>query len=102
MRGEEGFEGLSGNRVNYQLTFTRKAQQDIAFHKKSGNRILLNKLLALLEELSEHPFAGRGKPEPLKYELTGLWSRRINREHRIVYEVLGGVVVVHSAAGHYY
>ena len=39
----------------------------------------------MLEDMTEHPYMGIGKPEPLKYELSGCWSRRINREHRIIY-----------------
>jgi toxin YoeB len=42
-----------------------------------------------------------GKPEPLNYELTGSWSRRITKEHRLVYEVLSGKIIIHSLRGHY-
>ena len=66
----------------YNLNFTGKAKEDIAAHKKAGNKAVLNKLLALLEELTEHPFTGTGKPEPLKHALSGLWSRRITSEHK--------------------
>ena len=62
---------------------------------------MINKLFILLTELTEHPFTGTGKPEQLKYNLTGLWSRRINREHRLVYEVATDSVLAHSAKGHY-
>ena len=57
--------------MGYHLDFTDKVKDDIAFHKKSGNKAVLNKLFALLEELAEHPFEGTGKPEQLKYNLTG-------------------------------
>jgi toxin YoeB len=73
--------------MSYPLDFTEKALEDIESHRKSGNKPLLNKLLILLEELTEHPYTGTGKPEPLKFNLAGLWSRRINRKHRLVYEV---------------
>jgi len=53
---------------------------------------LLVKLNSLIKEISRTPFKGIGKPEPLKGDLSGLWSRRINREHRIVYRVQGGGV----------
>jgi len=85
----------------YHLDFSKQAQIDIEFHKKSGNKTTLKKLLVLLTELTEHPFTGNGKPEQLKYNLSGLWSRRINREHRLVYEVGADSVFVHSAKGHY-
>ena len=85
----------------YHLEFSKQADNDITFHKKSGNKAVLKKLLVLLEELTEHPFTGSGKPEQLKYELTGFWSRRINREHRLVYKVVEGRILIHSAKGHY-
>jgi len=88
--------------MSYHLDFTPKAQEDITAHKKSGNKAVLNKLLTLFEELAEHPFSGTGKPELLKHSLSGLWSRRINQEHRLVYEVSDTVVVILSAKGHYY
>jgi toxin YoeB len=87
--------------MGYHLDFTDKAKEDIAIHKKAGNKPFLNKLLVLLEELTEHPFSGIGKPEPLKHDLSGMWLRRINREHRLIYEVEDSTVFVHSAKDHY-
>jgi toxin YoeB len=87
--------------MGYHLNFTDKAKEDIEAHKKAGNKAVLNKLLKLLEELSEHPFTGTGKPEVLKHSLSGCWSRRINQEHRLVYEVSDDTVIVLSAKGHY-
>ena len=85
----------------YQLDFTDQAKEDIAAHRKAGNKAVLNKLLKLLNELAEHPFTGTGKPEALKHELAGCWSRRINQEHRLVYQVTDDVVYVLSTKGHY-
>jgi len=87
--------------MEYSLDFTDKAKEDIAFHKKAGNKAILKKLLIFLEELTEHPFTGTGKPEPLKHDLAGMWSRRITREHRLVYEVEEDTVFIHSAKDHY-
>ena len=87
--------------MTYRLDLTKKAQEDIAYHRKSGNKSILIKIAVILEELTEHPFTGSGKPEPLKHNLSGMWSRRINREHRIVYEVLESTIVIHHAKGHY-
>ena len=58
----------------------------------------------IFNELKENPFIGEGQPEALKYELAGLWSRRINREHRIIYKVEEEIVTVYiiSALGHAY
>lgn len=86
---------------SYILRFSEQAKEDIRNHKKSGNKAVVNKITLLLEELTEHPFVGTGKPELLKYELAGLWSRRINQEHRLVYQVFDDVVVILSAKGHY-
>jgi len=87
--------------MSYYLNFSQQAQKDITFYKKTGNKVVLKKLLLLLSEISEHPYSGTRKPEALKYNLTGLWSRRINLEHRLIYEVLDDQILVHSAKGHY-
>jgi toxin YoeB len=85
----------------YILEFTDKAKVHIEEYKTAGNKVVLKKIKALLEELIEHPFTGTAKPEPLKYELAGLWSRRINKEHRLVYEVTDTTVFIITAKGHY-
>lgn len=54
-----------------------------------------------MNELANHPFTGDGKLEQLKHQLAGQWSRRINREHRLIYEVFEINVVIYSAKGHY-
>lgn len=88
--------------MSYQLEFSEQAVTDIDFHKKSGNKSLLKKLLQLLEELTEHPSSGTGKPEKLKHELSSYWSRRINHEHRLIYKILENETVrIYSAKGHY-
>jgi toxin YoeB len=87
--------------MSYVLQFSQKTNEDLLFHKKSGNKAILKKIITFLEEIAEHPFTGTGKPEPLKHDLSGKWSRRINQEHRLVYEVLESIVKVHSAKGHY-
>lgn len=86
---------------NYALRISEQAKEDIKQHKLSGNKAAVTKIGLLLEELSQHPFTGTGKPEPLKHALAGCWSRRINREHRLVYEVAENLVFVLSAKGHY-
>lgn len=87
--------------MGYQLDFSDQAKKDIDFHKKSGNKVTLKKLFVLLNELTEHPFEGTGKPEPLKHNLTGYWSRRINLEHRLIYKVVEDTILIYSAKGHY-
>lgn len=87
--------------MSFYLDFSDQAKSDIDAHKKSGNKIVLKKIFVLLEELTQHPFEGTGKPELLKYNLAGSWSRRINQEHRLVYEVFNDIVFILSAKGHY-
>ena len=84
-----------------EIRYSLKAQNDIDFWKRSGNMKVMNKITLLLESIENTPSEGIGKPEQLKHELTGLWSRRINSEHRIVYEVKNLCILVHSLRGHY-
>ena len=58
-------------------------------HWQAADAKVLARLNALLEECQRHPFRGTGKPEPLGGNLSGWWSRRIDREHRLVYRVMG-------------
>lgn len=62
---------------------------------------LAKRLLRLIEETQRDPFGGIGKPEPLKNELSGWWSRRIDGEHRLVYKVEREVLIIAQARGHY-
>ncbi len=62
----------------------------------------MNKITALLKDMAEHPYTGIGKPEPLKYELAGYWSRRINSEHRIVYSVREDKLIIYVLSMRYH
>ncbi len=59
------------------------------------------KVKKLISEITRDPFKGTGKPEPLKHQFKGYWSRRINQEHRIVYKVEVGAITIVSLSGHY-
>lgn len=83
------------------LDFSDQAIEDVAYHKKSGNKAILKKLFILLDEIADHPFTGTGKPEALKHNLSGKWSRRINQEHRLIYEVFNNYIIIHSLKDHY-
>ncbi len=89
--------------MSYALEFSENALVDIEKHKKSGDKAVLKKIEQLLNELMEHPTTGTGQPEVLKYNLAGLFSRRINKKHRIVYSIKEKLITVHvlSAWGHY-
>ena len=66
-----------------------------------ADKKLFQRLVRLLEEVCRTPFEGIGKPERLKHGLAGLWSRRLNDEHRLIYQVLDGVIIVMSCRDHY-
>ena len=84
-----------------EIAYTQKAKEDIAFWKISGNKKVMSKISDLLVSIEASPFQGIGKPEALKHQLAGYWSRRINLEHRLVYKVENSKIVAHSLYGHY-
>lgn len=86
----------------YRVILSAQAKKEYQYFIRSGNKVAVNKILSLLEDIAEHPYIGIGKPEPLKYELAGYWSRRINSEHRIVYSVDEEVVRVYVLSIRYY
>lgn len=82
------------------ITFTDQGWDDYT-HWADNDRRLVKRINALIKDCLRDPYSGIGKPEPLKYALSGLWSRRITDEHRLVYEVLDGALVIHQARYHY-
>ena len=88
-----------------QVILSDKADKDLAFWKKSGNKVILNKIGLLIKAIKENPYEGIGKPEQLKHQLSGIWSRRINLEHRIVYKITKNTTLeilnIISLKGHY-
>ena len=72
-----------------------QALEDRDYWKRTGNVRIMKRITALLQDILLHPFTGIGKPEPLKGELHGLWSRRITDEHRMVYSVSSGKIYVY-------
>lgn len=89
--------------MSYTLEFTKTALSDIEKHKKSGTKSILKKISQLLNELMEHPRTGTGQPKMLKHDLHFLYSRRVNKKHRLVYKIKDEsvIVVVLSAHSHY-
>lgn len=69
-----------------KLSFWEKAWEQYLFWQEA-DKSTFRKLNGLIKECQRHPFEGTGKPEPLKGDLAGFWSRRIDREHRLVYSV---------------
>ena len=70
-------------------------------HWQNHDKKVLRQINKLVKDISRSPFEGLGKPEPLRENLRGLWSRRINKEHRLVYLVRENTVLIFSCRGHY-
>lgn len=88
-----------------KVILSKKAEDDFAYWTKTGNKIILKKIGYLIEAIQENPYTGIGKPEALKHELSGKWSRRIDKEHRLVYEIIDEntieILSIISLKGHY-
>lgn len=82
------------------ITFTPEAWDDYLYWHKT-DKLLFKKINELVIEIQRTPFNGRGKPEPLKHDLKGFWSRRINQEHRLIYRINDMTVEIISVRFHY-
>lgn len=83
-----------------RLLFEDQGWEDYTSWLKSDRKMLV-RINRLIEDASRDPFAGIGKPEPLKYHLAGAWSRRIDDEHRLVYLVTDEEIIILAARYHY-
>ena len=82
------------------IEFTASAYRDYLYWKKHDLK-RIQRIEKLCRDILAHPFKGIGKPEALKFGFQGCWSRRIDREHRLVYQVKGGKVIIVSRRYHY-
>lgn len=85
---------------NFAVAFTDHAWEDYLYWQKQDPKIL-EEINSLLDECQRDPFRGTGKPEPLKYDLSGYWSRRITKEHRLVYLPADNGIYVLACRFHY-
>ena len=83
-----------------KIKISERAEGDIR-HWNSVDPVMTSRIIRLLKNIQTEPFSGMGKPEPLKHNLSGSWSRRINREHRLVYRIEGDTIHVVSCRYHY-
>lgn len=83
-----------------RLVFSEQAWEDYLYWQKTDKK-LVQRINALVKEITRTPHEGTGKPEPLRHALSGYWSRRINDEHRIVYKVVGGDLFIAQLRYHY-
>ena len=89
-----------------EIIFSPQAKEDLKYWKATGNKAIKQKIEKLLIALEQDPYRGIGKPEQLKHNLAGTWSRRITKEHRMVYEInhKNQIIILDilSLKGHYY
>ena len=95
--GESSDLSAKTNRV---AIFEPEFREDLRFWIESDSKIAI-RILTLVENVMGSPFSGLGKPEPLRYELAGAWSRRITKEHRLVYRVYSDRIAFLAARYHY-
>jgi toxin YoeB len=84
-----------------EIEFTIQAKEDLTYWKRTNNISVLKKIRMLLENILKTPYSGIGKPEALKHELSGKWSRRITKSDRLIYQIVGNKLFVFSLKGHY-
>jgi toxin YoeB len=83
-----------------EIVFIEKAWLEYQYWLDNDRR-MIRKINALLKDIMRHPHTGPGKPEMLKHDLAGLWSRRLDHEHRLVYRVKDELLKVYSCRFHY-
>ena len=83
-----------------KISWHKNAWEDYLYWQQTDTK-MLKKINELIKDILRHPYIGKGKPEPLKYELEGYWSRRINKEHRLVYKVEGDTLIIIQCRYHY-
>jgi len=82
------------------LTFSPQAWEDYAFWQKADQK-MVSRINQLLKDIMRSPHSGIGKPEPLKHAFRGYWSRRIDSEHRLVYRIVEGGILIAQLRFHY-
>lgn len=83
-----------------KFLFVEESWEDYLFWQKTDKKIL-KRINELLKDISHNPFSGLGKPEPLKHKYRGCWSRRIDSEHRLIYQVFDDEIRILKCRFHY-
>jgi toxin YoeB len=84
-----------------EVIFSPNALEDLNYWKQKRNTKIIERIKQLTEAIQIDPFQGIGKPEPLKHKYSGMWSRRINREHRLIYKIEADFVTILTLKEHY-
>lgn len=82
------------------LSWAEKAWQDYLYWQQT-NKKTLRRINAIIKDIQRQPFSGLGDPEPLKHNWSGYWSRRIDREHRLIYKVMDDAIIIVQCRYHY-
>lgn len=82
------------------LSWTDLAWEEYLYWQQN-DKSMLKKINTLIKDIKRTPFSGLGKPEALRFDLSGKWSRRINEEHRLVYEVNNIALIIFQCRYHY-
>ena len=87
----------------YKVKLSPSAEKHLEFHKKSGNKVVMEKIDRIFKELKVHPETGIGNPKKLKHNYSGFWSREITKKDRMRYKITENIVTVEvfSMLGHY-
>ena len=83
-----------------KIIFSKNAWEDYVYWQTEDKKTL-KKINALIKDIQRTPYEGIGKPEPLKFDLAGYWSRRIDLEHRLVYQVEDSDILIYTCRFHY-
>ena len=83
-----------------KFSFVDESWEDYLYWQKNDKK-MLSKINDLLKDISRSPFSGIGKPEALRFKYSGLWSRRISEEHRLIYQVLDDEILIFKCRFHY-
>ncbi|EED7470176.1 TPA: Txe/YoeB family addiction module toxin [Salmonella enterica subsp. enterica serovar Ball] len=83
-----------------KLTWSEEAREDYLYWQETDKR-MVKKINELIKDIRRTPFESKGKPEPLKYNLSGFWSRRITEEHRLVYALTDDALLIAACRYHY-
>jgi toxin YoeB len=83
-----------------RIVFSKNAWEDYTYWQTVDKK-MLRKINSIIKDIQRSPYDGIGKPEPLKFDLAGLWSRRIDLEHRLVYKVEGNNLLIYTCRYHY-
>ena len=84
-----------------EIVLSKQAQKDIEYWKKTKNTKIQERIIELKNAIILDPYQGIGNPEPLKHQLTGKWSRRIDKVNRFVYHIEENQIHIFSLKGHY-